>query len=375
MKSKKIIVSVINDLVTDQRVIKVCYSLHKMGFTIFLIGRRLPKSLDIPTEWPFDVKRMNLFFNKGPLFYLEYNIRLFFVLLFAKADVLLANDLDTLAANYCASAFKKCKLVYDSHEHFTEVPELQNAPFKKLFWRWIEKSIVPELQYAYTVNESLAKIFTEKHKTLFNIIRNVPPKNTTTITASREKLELPIDKNIIILQGSGINIHRGAEELVDAMQYVNNTLLLIIGGGDVLDSLKFKVGSLKLEEKVRFISKLPYLELLQYTQSADLGISLDKDICLNYKYSLPNKFFDYIQAKIPVLTSNLIELRKIIEKYNIGMCVNNVEPKEIANAINYIFDNKQLLAQWKENCKKAADELCWENEEPKLIEIYKKVIE
>ncbi|MBN8702609.1 MAG: glycosyltransferase [Bacteroidetes bacterium] len=370
---RKIIVSVTNDLVTDQRVNKVCGTLQEMGFSVFLIGRKLPNSLPIPKEWTFETKRMLLLFTAGPLFYLEYNLRLFFMLLFSKSEILLANDLDTLAANYVAAKLRGFKLVYDSHELFTEVPELQNNPVKKRIWEYLERSIVPKLKYTYTVNNSIAEILEGKYNVHFHVVRNIPRRIALKNNVTRSMLELPDDKNIIILQGSGININRGAEELVEAMLFIDNALLLIIGGGDVIEKLKIKTVQLQLSQKVKFIAKQPYSELIKYTQCADLGVSLDKDTCLNYKYSLPNKIFDYIQAQTPVLTSNLIELRKVVDAYQVGTCVQTVAPKEISDAINSIFVNKQQLLIWKQNCIKAAEELCWENEQKKLIEVFEKV--
>src|SRR5690554_2991253 len=124
MKNKKIIVSVTNDLYTDQRVHKVCMFLYENGYEVLLVGRKLKNSEPI-TDRPYSIKRFKLVFNAGALFYSNYNLRLFWFLLFTRFDVLLSNDLDTLLANYCAHRLKsKSRLVYDTHELFTEVPEL-----------------------------------------------------------------------------------------------------------------------------------------------------------------------------------------------------------------------------------------------------------
>ncbi|MGZ4043852.1 MAG: glycosyltransferase, partial [Bacteroidia bacterium] len=150
-------VSVINDLVTDNRVNKTCNVLLDSGYDVILIGRVLPASLPLP-NWGFKTIRMNLLFKNGPLFYLFFNLRLFFKLLLLKTDLLFANDLDTLLPNYLVSKLKHIPLVYDSHELFTEVPELLNSPFKKKIWLSIEKRIVPRLKNCITVNSSIAKI-------------------------------------------------------------------------------------------------------------------------------------------------------------------------------------------------------------------------
>ncbi len=372
---KKVIVSVINDLSTDQRVHKVCTTLHSMGFEVTLVGRKQRKSLPLAKR-DYETKRMFLLFEKGPFFYLEYQIRLFFYLLFHRSDVLLANDLDTLLPNYLISKFKKNNLVYDSHELFCEVPELQNSPFKKNVWKRIERFIFPKLKNVFTVNDSITKIYNAEYNVDIKVVRNIPllsnKKNINFI--SKQELNIATDKKIIVLQGAGINIDRGAEEAVQAMQYVENAVLLIIGSGDVINILKQMVTDLKLTEKVIFIGKIPFEKLLQYTHHADLGLTLDKDTNINYRYSLPNKLFDYIHANVPVLASNLVEIKKIISDYKIGDCIENHNPQHIADKINSILSNQTLLQDWKKNCTIAAEKLNWENEEQQLMSVYSKFL-
>ena len=369
---KKAIVSVINDLATDQRVNRTCTTLLQLGYTVTLVGRNLPNSL-ILADRPYFTYRMNLFFKKGPFFYLEYTIRLFFYLLFNKADLLFANDLDTLIPNFMVSKIKGSKLVYDTHELFTEVPELEQGGFKKQIWTSIEKQLFPQIKTVITVNQSIADYYSNLYKKDISVVRNIPhSSNFKNINLkTRNELGMPTDKRILIMQGSGINIHRGSEEVLEAMQYIDNAVLYIIGGGDVIATLKKMTGELKLNDKVVFIDKLPFHELIQYTFNADLGLTLDKANNINYQFSLPNKLFDYIHCGIPILSSQLIEIKKIIDQYQIGDFIPSHNPKDIADKINAIFKTDSLLKKWKENVKIAKSDLNWENEEKILISAIK----
>lgn len=368
------IVSVINDLATDQRVRKVCGSLVEMGFDILLVGRKLKNSPEMDYR-PYAVKRMRLIFNKGPLFYAEYQIRLFALLMVQhKVSLLVSNDLDTLLPNFLIHKIKHISLVYDSHEYFTGVPELQAHPFKQKIWKAIERAIFPKLQAVFTVNESIADLYENEYGVRPKVVRNVPQRLTEPKRSQRKELGLPTKTKILIMQGSGINVQRGAEEMVEAMQWVRGAILLIIGGGDVMAVLKQNVQKIGLEQKVIFKGRLPYSELMQYTMHADLGLSLDKPLSINYQLSLPNKIFDYLHAGIPVLASPLVEIKKIVEQYDVGTFIPNHEPKMIADKINEIFLHDEWLEKWRKNAKKAAEVLNWENESLILKEVYQQYV-
>lgn len=371
MKRKRAIVSVINDLVTDRRVDKTCRVLVDLDFDVLLVGRVLPDSPPLLPR-PYQMNRMRLIFRKGPLFYAEYNIRLFFLLLFRKAHLLFSNDLDTLLPNYLISRLRRIPLVYDSHEYFTGTPELVHRPLVRSIWKMIEKSILPRLGEMITVNESIADLFRQEYGIEVKVVRNIPPLYTPAVIKSREELDLPVDRPVILLQGSGINIHRGAEEAVQAMAYIDHALLLIIGGGDVMPVLKKMSRELNLTSKVKFLPRLPFEELFQYTSRCDLGLTLDKDNNLNYRYSLPNKLFDYIHAGLPVLATPLPEVKKIIEQYKVGEFVDQVTPENLARKILSLLQDREKLKKYRENCFLAREQIHWGHEKLILLQILKK---
>jgi glycosyltransferase involved in cell wall biosynthesis len=369
VSKKKIIVSVTNDLYTDQRVRKVCEFLIANEYDVTLLGRKLSGSKEMP-ELSYKIKRFRLLFTKGPLFYATYNLRLFFFLLFHKADVLLANDLDTLFANYWANKFKRnCELIYDSHELYCETPELVNRPKVQRFWKKIERKCLPKVDQMYTVNTSIAEIYSKDYNREVKVVRNISDANFPDLTVTREELGLPLDKKVVIVQGAGINMQRGVEEMIEAIQLVDNAVLAIVGDGDVVPQLKEKVEQNGWENKVLFFGKRPYNELINFTRLSDVGVSMDKDTNPNYRYALGNKIFDYIHAGIPLFVSDLPEVSKIVKHYKIGVVCPSHEVKEIAFQLNELL-NSSGYDQMKANTKAAAIELTWENETKVLEEIY-----
>jgi len=365
---KKIIVSVTNDLTGDQRVHRVCLTLTGMGFQVLLTGRKLPASLPLKPVG-YATRRMQLIFNKGPLFYAEYNCRLFFFLLFSTFDLLLSNDLDTLPANRLAALLKSLPVVYDSHEFFTEVPELQERPLVRRIWEWLEKQLVPRVSQAYTVCESIAKIYTEKYGIPFRVVRNLPfaapPPETDQALQENRPLK-------IIYQGA-LNKGRGLEQAIDAMQYLPEAKLIIAGTGDLDRTLRQQASERKLQN-VEFTGKLAPEVLRELTRKAHLGISVEEDLGLNYRYALPNKLFDYIQARIPVVVSDLPEMRAVVEGYDIGLITPSHDPEILAVIFKKALTNQVLRQRWSENLETAAAELTWEKEQEVIKQIFGKYI-
>ena len=162
--------------------------------------------------------------------------------------------------------------------------------------------MLPKLKNTYTVCDSIANYYAEKYQTKFNVIRNLPVKKNST---SFSKLSFDTSgKKIIIYQGA-LNMGRGLEFIIDTMPFLSNCILIIVGTGDIAKKLKKLVINKNLEKKVKFLGQLPPKKLQTITPLAALGISLEEDLGLNYRYALPNKIFDYIQAEVPILVSDL----------------------------------------------------------------------
>ncbi len=365
--------SVINCICYDQRVQKIAKVVSDLGCDVTIIGRRKGDCCK-DDRVPFRTFRFRMLFHKGFFFYKFFNIRLFFYLLFHDYDILIPNDLDTLLPNFLVSRLKRKQLVYDSHEYFTGMPEIRNRPFVKWVWKTIEKSIFPYLDHVCTVSDSIAKQYDLEYGIRPVVLRNCSMSSEGIAKFSRAETGLDPEDLLLILQGGGINVDRGGEELIEAISLVENVSLIIAGSGDVLQELRQKVTDLKIFHRVKFVPKVPWPELMRFTRTADAGLSLDKDTNLNYRFSLPNKLFDYLSAGIPVIAGNLQEVSSVIKKYDCGLIIPEITPFHIAGAIDKLKNNQELLNKLKKNAVIASQELSWEKESLKVREFYERVI-
>lgn len=367
MEGKRIYIAVTNDLVIDQRVHRTAITLAESGARPVLVGRKLPRSQEI-TDRTYEIRRFRLVFHKGFLFYACFNLRLFLFLLVRKSAMLVSNDLDTLLALYLASRIKKVPLVYDSHEYFTELPELVNRRFVRRIWTGLERALLPRIRYGITVCQSISEAYREKYGIRLAVVRNLPLASgySADLAGKGESSR----SKVIIYQGA-INVGRGLEAMIRAMAYLDQYRLLIFGEGTVTRDLIRLRDSLALKDRVIFKGRVPFKELSVYTRQSSLGISLEENIGMNYYYSLPNKLFDYIQAEIPVLVSDLPEMRRIVTDYDIGQVLLDRDPEKLAGQVEEMMSSAELRKGWKENLHKAAGELCWENEVEKLRDVYR----
>lgn len=364
-KQKKVIISISNDFNYDERVKKVAKTFaNKLGckVKVLAVKRHNEDGINITN---IKSKRFKMCFYKNIFFYAELQLKLFFNLLFSNANILYANDLDTLLPNFLISKLKGIPLIYDSHEYFTEVPELKENSFAKRTWVKLEKFIFPKLKNVFTVCDSIAKIYEQKYGVDVATIRNIP--NSYNIDDFKQKES---KEKYIIYQGA-INLDRGVESIIEAMHYVDDFKFYIAGAGNVLNKLKELVKEKKLEDKVIFLGKLNQTDLRKYTVNAILGLSLELDTCLSYKFCLPNKLFDYIQAEIPVLCGQFVEMQAIVNKYKVGEILVNRQADLLAKQISDIVNSKDKQEFYRDNTKVAKKDLCWEKEELRLIPVLK----
>lgn len=392
---KRVVVSVTNDLVTDQRVHRSCSALHDAGYQVTLVGRLLPESG--PVQRCYRTVRMRLLFRKKAVFYAEYNLRLFLLLLFTRTDLFYSNDTDTLPANYWAALLRRKPLFFDAHEMFPEVPELVGRPRVKSFWEGIESRLFPRMakrkrMAAVTVCESIAEIYRKRYGLAMGVVRNVPMSRKIQDDTAQAKAEtligqLPRDKRLLLYQGA-VNVGRGIEWVMEAMPWLDDCHLVVAGVGDEYERLKSESQREALKERVTFLGRVEPEVLHGLTCHASLGLSLLENRGLNYYYSLPNRIADFVQAGVPVLATDFPEIHRVVTTYGIGMLVSPMpfdastgksqppDPQELAQQI------REALAYWEtmpstEKASlfaKASEALSWEHDKKVLLQAIETII-
>ena len=393
----RLVLAATTDLSYDQRMQRIGGSLARAGYQVLLVGWQRPASVPLVPQ-PYAQHRLRGWFQRGKLFYLEYNLRLFFFLLGQRAAAWSCADLDAALPTWLRAWLGGQPFVYDAHELFTEVPEVVARPRVQRAWQWVENFIVPRARLRYTVGPALARLFEQRHPgCAFAVVRNVPaslvpgawclvPGSNTgqepevSNQAPVTKHQAPSTKHqapTLLYQGA-LNVGRGLAELLEAMPLVP-ARLLICGEGDCSAALRAQAARLGLlaSGQVEFRGYVLPEALRQLTAQATVGIMLLENTGLSYYYSLANKFFDYVQAGIPQLCIAFPEYRALNARHEVAELVPDLRPATLAAALARLLPggrpgpHYQRLAA---NCRRARAEWSWEEEEKTLLRLYKEVL-
>lgn len=358
----RLLFTVTNDLNYDQRMMRICSSLSEAGYSVLLIGRK-SRASDSLQQQLFSQKRLACFFNRGFLFYAEYNLRLLWFLLFQPLDLICAIDLDTILPCLLISAIRRKKRVYDAHELFCEMKEVVSRPLVHQMWKGIEKICVPRFHHGYTVNLPIQEWFRKTYDRHYEVIMNVPRS---------KPLPLTITQPFILYQGA-VNHGRSFETLIPAFQWIDLPLY-IYGDGNFLEEAKSLVAKYKLASKVIFKGKMLPGDLQQVTPRAIMGITIFENNGLSNYYSLANRFFDYIQAGIPQLCVAYPAYTAINKEYEVAVLINDLRPEAIADTINGLLQDTERIERLRRNCLEARKKYNWEREKEKLVTFYQKLV-
>lgn len=362
MVKQRILIAANSDLSFDQRLLRISRSLQSNGYRPFLLGRKFQNSVALSKE-SFPQRRIPLLFQKGKMAYLELNIRLFFDLLTQECDAICSVDLDTMPACWLTTRIRQIPLIHDAHEYMAEVPEVYNRPITQKLWHSIARFCLPAVDLAYTVSQSLVKEFAKVYHKEFHLVRNIAHLDTP---------EESVESGGFWVFLGAVNQGRGLEQFIPLLHH-SERKLVILGDGDKMEEIRQLVNSENLSGQVVFAGKLPSAEVRKILPKAWAGINLLTDEGLSYRYSLANKFFDYVHAGIPQICIRFPEYETLMKENAVGVLTEMTEPaiqkamEEISLPENQrLFRNEAILARNKWN---------WQNEEINLIRLYDQLFE
>lgn len=426
--AKKIGMFVWNHFTNDARVLRECTALAEKGYDVKLIAIHDPKQKDlkkVETRNGFNIVRVNrypkyillinkvisklkknklmalpllviigLIFNISPLiaiililamstiaikgvraFLIKTHIFLSMTIEGIKfnADVYHSNDLNTLPQGIiCSKILRRRYLVYDSHE----VQSSRTGYGKPAYY--IEKLLIKFIDKMIMTNRTRAEYVKELYNIdLPEIVHNYPFYTKDDSIENKydiyTMLDIPRDKPILLYQG-GIQVGRGLDKIVEAIDKFNDGITVFIGDGRLKPEIMKMVEERNLNEKVRFLDKVPVDELKYYTANAYLGFQVLNNVCFNHYSACSNKLFEYMMSKVPVVACNFPEIKRVVQKEQIGIVVNSHDPNEIANAVNTMLEDKALHSKFKENCVPAREKYNWDKEKDNFVRIYDELL-
>ncbi|WP_076859415.1 glycosyltransferase [Bradyrhizobium mercantei] len=284
----------------------------------------------------------------------------------AAARVYIAHDLPMLPVAIAARGHHGGRILLDSHELY---PEQEFSDWEKRLWRKVETRLIGQADAIITVNPSIAREISRRHGLPEpTVVQNAELYRKVQSNRDRSRLRqalgIPASAKVFLYQG-GLSARRNIETLIAAFGRVRNkdAMLVILGDGAVLAGLQRLAHIHGLADRVRFHPAVPQAELLEMTQGADFGVIPYEANCLNTELCTPNKLFEFIMARIPIISTDLLEIRRIVAGYNIGLLGNTETPESFAQLIDDAIDRTtELEPSWRSGLERAAHDLCWERE-------------
>lgn len=286
-----------------------------------------------------------------------------------RPDVVHANDIATLIPGYFAARLSRAKLVYDTHEYAVGVP------YRKAVWAWlaatIERLLIGRCDAVITVSDGIAERLQARYQLRDRptVVRNVPDLPPPG-EAPDLREEMAIGDAPLVLHQGAVADGRGGENLIRAVAFTDSAHLLFLGAdGTYAEGLRRLAVELDVDGRTHFHPPVALRTLLSYTAQADVGVSLLQDSCDNHRLALPNKLFEYLAAGLPVVVSDLPEMRRLVFERQVGWVTDPGDPADIARALTDAAGARGDESL-ENRVRIAASELNWERERSRLTDLY-----
>jgi len=349
------------DFYRNTRAIKQTRSLSAAGFQVrvfHLAGNAPPVSMPDAVQ-VVDLPRPP---GRGPFFFRNVNRLFSRALAGVEAAVMHASDLYALSACRRRADELGCALTYDAREYYPHVAGTVGRPWSRWWWRRVEQRDIVRADQVFTVSDSIADALRADYSIVRPVVvHNAPPSSAPIPENSSSSLGDRLDLTApIVLHLGQMKAHRGGPNLIRAMRDVPEAHLVFLGYGSEQQQLTNLVTELNLTGRVHFLPPVSPDEIRHAIRDAHIGVTMLEGTCLNHRFALPNKLFDYVHAGIPVLGADLDEVRMVIDSHDIGMTANPSDPASIASALRRMLDAGNQT-RWRSNMKQAAETFSWES--------------
>lgn len=373
MRSPEIVFSLTGDVGCNSRALKQLRELVSLGASVAVLHLGSDSVRGIPAG--VRVKAIQRPAGSGPRFFAAVHRRFAEVARTFQSKVYHASDLYTLPAMRRAAIARDGLLAYDARELYPHVASTAGRPWVRAVWRAVEHRHIRRADAVFTVGDAIADVLCQLYRIARPIVIHNVPEHTKPAPSDALRSMSGAEANTVILLHQGnIQKQRGCSLLVDAMTSVEGAMLIFLGGGPLKEEMRRRVERDGLADKVRFIDPVPPARLLSLTASADFGITLLEDTCLNHRLALPNKLFEYLMAGLPVLASNLPEVGGLVNRFKVGMTVDPVDTAALAETIQYMVDNTGERAKWAGNSRHVFSEFSWKAASSRFRSAYQNLL-
>lgn len=374
--NKKAVILEIGDIRTDGRCRNIAGSIKRFGMEVTFIGPGESDDEYEPTG--IRVKRLTVIKWLGSkIMFFHYWIRAFWCTVMIRPSLIVAEDLYSLPAAIAVKYFTGAKVLYDSKELYFAIAALHNRLITQRFWSGVEKMCIRYVDGVITSGERDSDLIGQRYFIPRPVtIHNHPPRRQHAGDKNilRRKFSIPETYTILLYQGWLLR-GRGLFHLIEITAAIDNVFLVIMGDGALRSELEDCARNNIVTNRVIFTGAEPYEEMLDYTPGADVGCAIIEDYGMSYRHARPNKMFEYIQANVPVLVSNMPAMEEVIEEWGVGVAVSPDDFSSIVQAVRKFIDDSEFYKRCVGNCMKAGAVLHWEEEEKKLIALIEAMIE
>jgi len=365
--NKKVLITFLGNLNYDTRCKNLFETFSANNFEVEFIGFDWLTKDFVETRDNITIFKL----KKGFLsisFYLKYIWHLKLKLLTTNASTIFAEDIYTLPFVVIFGKLKRTKIYYDSRELYGYLAGLKDKKFQQLLWKWIEKLCIKFVNNVIVTGPMDAEFLKEEYRIKNLIILRNLPRYYKPDTKINLHLQLGLEKTKKIILYQGVLLKgRGIENIFAVLKEIPDSVFVIAGDGDYEKYYKKLATDMEIEKQVFFLGKLTQEELPKVTTSAHIGVSLIKNLSKSYYYALPNKLFEYIMAEVPVIVSDLPQMKEVVEKYDVGFAINVENKDELVDSIKKLIEDSDLYESRKQNCQIASQELNWEKEVSALL--------